>query len=78
MFPGAVVSRPPPPYAKTDADFWAMKVARNRVRDDETDVSLRETGWTVLRFWEHEPAVIVAERIIALQFGVVTALPCGL
>lgn len=55
--------------AKTNADFWAMKVARNRVRDDETNVSLREAGWTVLRFWEHEPAVIVAERIIATVRG---------
>jgi DNA mismatch endonuclease (patch repair protein) len=34
--------------------FWAEKVAANRRRDEETNRLLREAGWTVLRFWEHD------------------------
>src|SRR3954447_12167894 len=40
--------------AKTNGDFWAEKVRRNRERDAETDGLLRAAGWRVLRFWEHE------------------------
>jgi DNA mismatch endonuclease (patch repair protein) len=39
--------------AKTNADYWSAKVARNRTRDRETDALLAEAGWTVLRIWEH-------------------------
>lgn len=35
-------------------DYWDAKVEMNRRRDRETDVRLREKGWTVVRFWEHE------------------------
>lgn len=34
--------------------WWAAKLARNIERDRETDAHLRSSGWTVLRFWEHE------------------------
>lgn len=40
--------------AVTNADFWAAKVTLNRDRDIQTSRLLREAGWTVLRFWEHE------------------------
>jgi DNA mismatch endonuclease (patch repair protein) len=41
--------------AKTNADFWASKVLGNRARDAETDRLLTESGWTVMRVWEHVP-----------------------
>lgn len=50
---------------RTNADYWSAKVARNRWRDSDTDKRLRDAGWTVLRFWEHEPSQEVAEEIIA-------------
>jgi DNA mismatch endonuclease (patch repair protein) len=34
--------------------FWADKVAGNEARDRDTDRRLRDLGWTVLRFWEHQ------------------------
>jgi DNA mismatch endonuclease (patch repair protein) len=49
--------------AKRNGEFWAAKVAGNIARDRDTDDKLREAGWTVLRFWEHEPADLVAAVI---------------
>mgnify|MGYP000069931989 CR=1 FL=1 len=39
---------------RTNTDFWADKIARNRARDDDTTSRLHAAGWSVLRFWEHE------------------------
>jgi len=50
---------------KANADYWIPKLARNVERDAEVSTVLRDLGWTVLRFWEHEPARDVADRIIA-------------
>ena len=51
--------------AKTNARFWAEKVAGNRERDANTTALLRSEGWTVLRFWEwrvpREPVRVVLE-----------------
>ena len=56
--------------AKTNAEFWAEKIRRNRERDRETDGLLVANGWTVLRIWEHVPvdeaADLVAERFAQL------------
>ncbi|WP_285781698.1 very short patch repair endonuclease [Microbispora sp. NBRC 16548] len=49
--------------AKTNADYWAEKVRRNRERDLETDRMLREAGWSVIRIWEHENPVEAAHRV---------------
>ena len=49
--------------AKTNADFWATKTARNRERDAETDGLLREAGWLSLRFWEHQDPDDVAAAV---------------
>jgi DNA mismatch endonuclease (patch repair protein) len=43
--------------------YWEPKIARNVERDRETDRRLAEAGWRVLRFWEHEKAVDVADLI---------------
>ncbi|WP_434628642.1 very short patch repair endonuclease [Chromobacterium sp. CV08] len=34
--------------------FWDEKLARNVARDNKTTTDLESSGWTVMRFWEHE------------------------
>ena len=41
-------------YHGQSGAFWDAKIARNRERDREVSVSLRELGWRVLRFWDFE------------------------
>lgn len=48
---------------KTNPGYWSDKVARNMARDRDTNERLREAGWLVLRFWEHEPAEECSEAI---------------
>jgi len=46
---------------KANAEYWGPKLARNVERDLETTAFLTASGWTVLRFWEHEnPADVTA------------------
>jgi DNA mismatch endonuclease, patch repair protein len=47
----------------TNPGYWSNKVSTNRNRDAHTNQTLRERGWTVLRFWEHETPETVAESI---------------
>ncbi|WP_437029504.1 very short patch repair endonuclease [Streptomyces sp. enrichment culture] len=49
---------------KTNSGYWSDKVTRNVKRDRETDQILKETGWLVLRFWEHEPSDSCAHKIV--------------
>ncbi|MFE0642091.1 very short patch repair endonuclease [Streptomyces sp. NPDC058877] len=49
--------------AKTNADYWASKVEKNRERDRETDRLLEAAGWAVLRVWEHEDPIAAASRV---------------
>lgn len=42
--------RPP----ASNVEFWSQKLAQNRSRDQEVTSNLVASGWTVLRFWEHE------------------------
>jgi DNA mismatch endonuclease (patch repair protein) len=64
--------------AATNADYWAEKVVRNRERDAETDQTLAESGWLVVRVWEHEDpedaAVRVAEQVRRIRNGAVETL----
>ncbi|WP_395307520.1 very short patch repair endonuclease [Mycobacterium sp. AMU20-3851] len=46
--------------------WWAEKLDGNVQRDRRTDLQLTNLGWTVLRFWEHEPADAVADAICAV------------
>jgi DNA mismatch endonuclease (patch repair protein) len=48
---------------KTNSGYWSEKVLRNVTRDRDTDEKLRAAGWTVLRFWEHEPSDACANKI---------------
>lgn len=43
--------------------YWSSKFERNRARDRRNDEALRRAGWAVVRAWEHEEPVAVAERV---------------
>ena len=34
--------------------FWIEKIKRNKERDLEITIALRDQGWTVIRFWEKD------------------------
>jgi DNA mismatch endonuclease (patch repair protein) len=38
-----------------NGQYWSPKLQRNAERDRQQTEALRTAGWTVLRFWEHEP-----------------------
>jgi DNA mismatch endonuclease (patch repair protein) len=52
--------------AKTNAEFWSRKVADNRRRDENTNVTLTSAGWTVVRIWEHEDPEVAARRVVQI------------
>ena len=39
---------------KSNQGYWAVKLERNRSRDQEVTAALQSDGWTVLRFWDHD------------------------
>lgn len=36
------------------SEFWANKIAKNRVRDARNFRRLRNLGWRVVRLWDHQ------------------------
>ncbi|MFC8590815.1 very short patch repair endonuclease [Streptomyces atroolivaceus] len=48
---------------KSNAEWWREKLDKNMARDSETTAHLVAEGWTVLRFWEHQPSAQVAEQV---------------
>ena len=50
-------------WPKQNSDFWRQKIEANLVRDTDTNERLRSIGWTVLRFWEHEPPTEAADIV---------------
>ena len=48
---------------KANATWWESKLSDNRERDERNEASLRDTGWLVVRAWEHENPTTVAEEI---------------
>lgn len=48
---------------KSNDSFWRIKVDTNRSRDQDTTERLTQAGYTVLRFWEHEPVGQVADAV---------------
>lgn len=39
---------------RSNQEFWDLKFSKNRERDKAVNARLREEGWCVLRFWEHD------------------------
>lgn len=56
---------------KTHTKFWNEKIKRNVERDLENTIMLRDNGWIVLRFWEHE----IRHNMRSFVFMVALALP---
>jgi len=50
-------------HPRTNQQWWAAKLDRNRQRDRNTDERLQAAGWQVLRLWEHEDPRKAADRI---------------
>lgn len=48
---------------KSNTDFWRSKIQSTKERDAETNITLGQLGWTVLRFWEHEDPVEAARSV---------------
>lgn len=44
--------------------YWVPKLERNVRRDRRVDAALGDTGWQVVRGWEHEPPEEIAERVV--------------
>jgi len=47
-----------------NVDYWSTKIATNIARDQDTNETLRQAGWTVLRFWEHQDVTTVVQTIV--------------
>lgn len=48
---------------KANRAWWIEKLDANVARDRDTDARLDVAGWLVIRVWEHEDPVRVADRI---------------
>jgi DNA mismatch endonuclease (patch repair protein) len=46
-----------------NSEWWAGKLRRTVERDAETTAALEHNGWTVIRAWEHEDPLAVAEQV---------------
>lgn len=45
-------------------DWWQKKIEENRVRDKDTDEKLLVAGWVVCRFWEHDAAEMIVDKML--------------
>ncbi len=50
-------------WPKANAKRWREKILANRRRDEDTDRTLANAGWHVIRVWEHESPTEAADRI---------------
>jgi DNA mismatch endonuclease (patch repair protein) len=48
---------------RSNSKYWVPKIQGNQARDRSVDEALREAGWGVMRFWEHEDPEQVAAAI---------------
>ena len=44
-------------------DYWVAKLEGNAARDRAVNEELEAAGWSVLRFWEHQPAGEIAALV---------------
>lgn len=50
---------------KSNTEWWRTKIDENSRRDARATSLLRDAGWRVLRFWEHESTEDIVGRIEA-------------
>lgn len=51
---------------KANAEWWRAKLEANVARDLRNDTTLRESGWLVVRVWEHEDPVAASNMVEVL------------
>lgn len=51
---------------KSNTKWWAEKIGRNKLRDEETRAALEVAGWHVEWVWEHEDPEAAAARILTI------------
>ncbi|GAA2223289.1 very short patch repair endonuclease [Promicromonospora sukumoe] len=51
---------------RSNAGWWATKLAANSARDADTNRVLTEMGWRVVRIWEHETPAAAADVVVAV------------
>lgn len=56
-------------WPANNADWWVEKLRTNVARDEDTDEILAQSGWTVVRVWEHDDVDEVADRISSVVRG---------
>jgi len=59
---------------KSNKDYWLPKLKKNIERDKAKEERLKQDGWNVLRFWEHElsePEKIVSRIMMVLGSAIV-------
>jgi DNA mismatch endonuclease (patch repair protein) len=49
---------------KANGDWWRQKLDANVARDRRNDAALSQAGWTVLRFWTHEPLQEMVAQVV--------------
>jgi DNA mismatch endonuclease (patch repair protein) len=48
---------------RSNREFWVGKIQANRDRDAGTDLALLSLGWSVVRRWEHDGPVAIADEV---------------
>jgi DNA mismatch endonuclease (patch repair protein) len=49
---------------KSNTEWWRQKIKSNQDRDRRVNEILRQSGWTVLRFWEHDDSEKIIESVV--------------
>jgi len=65
---------------KTNTAYWTQKLSRNTARDQSVSRTLRQSGWTVIRLWEHHlsaPVAVAAKISRTLAKKRCSHLPAG-
>jgi len=62
---------------KHNADWWLAKLDANVARDQRQDRQLVDSGWTVIRVWEHEAVEVAGRRIEAAWRTLLGESPSG-
>jgi DNA mismatch endonuclease, patch repair protein len=55
---------------QNNRDYWIPKIEENKHRDNITNSRLKEMGWEVIRFWEHEVEKDINQCIIIIEFRI--------
>lgn len=50
-------------WPQTNRSFWRTKIMENIARDRDTDAQLKNSGWEVIRVWEHDDSASAANAV---------------